>query len=479
MSPVEPLWTVAETAEATGGRTRGGWVAEGVAVDSRTVVPGDLFVALRGGRSDGHRHVAEALEAGAAGALVARTPEGVGADDPRLMYVDDTQAALAALARAARRRMRGPVIAVTGSAGKTSVKEALRCALGRSGLSHASRRSFNNHVGVPLSLARMPRTARFGVFELGMNAPGEIGPLARMVGPDVAIVTTVGAAHRAAFASETEIAEAKAEIFSGLAPGGTAIVTLDHPHAGLLIDRAQAHGPRLRTVSLQAEEADIRPLRLSMQEQVSCLTVRLGDLTAAVKVGAPGRHWVLNALLVLAAVEAVGGDIALAGLALSDLAVPAGRGVRHRLPLGDGSYLLIDDAYNANPLSLAAAFETLGRCRPGPGGRRIAVLADMRELGVSSRQLHLDLAPVLGQEGVAQVLSIGGHTAAMAEAAGVPALACADVDGAFRELKRILRPGDAVLVKGANRAGLDRLVEALLAGVSPIGATAAADARKE
>jgi len=457
----EPLWTAGEVAAATGGATVGHWFAEGVAVDSRAVVPGDLFIALAGSVRDGHDHVADALANGAAGAVVAREVTGIAVNDPRLVHVADTQAALAALAERGRSRMQGPVAAITGSAGKTSVKDALRRAVGRDCLAHASERSFNNHVGVPLSLARMPRAARFAVLELGMNAPGEIAPLSRAVHPDVAVVTTVGPAHLGGFESEAAIAEEKAAIFDGMADGGTAVLNIDHAHADLLLARARERGLQVVTVSMEREDADVRPLRLAMHGEVSCMTARVGALTAVVKIGAPGRHWVMNALLVLATVQALNGDVALAGLALSDIRVPAGRGAQRWLHLVRGSVRLIDDAYNANPVSMTAALEILRGCQPEGAGRRIAVLADMEELGEATQHLHEALAPALQAAGVAEMIAVGENMAALAAAAGVPATACADADAALAALTDRLQPGDVVLVKGANRAGLSAVVEGL------------------
>ncbi len=459
----EPLWTAREIARVVAGRTDGRWFADGIAIDSREVIPGDLFVALAGAHADGHDFVAEALAAGAAGALVSAPAPDVDGADPRLIHVADTAIALRALGEAARRRIAGRVAAVTGSAGKTSVKEALRRALGRDALAHANIRSFNNHVGVPLSLARMPRAARYAVFELGTSAPGEIAPLSRLVAPDVAIVTAVGSAHAGAFTDERAIADEKAGIFEGVAKGGTAVLDIDHAHGSYLLEQATARGLEVLSVSLEDAGADIRPLRLKRCADVSCMTADIAGVLATVKVGVPGRHWVRNALLVLGAVKALGGDIGLAGLSLAELRAPAGRGRRWRVPLRDGDLFLIDDAYNANPLSLAAAFEAVADIAPTQSGRRIAVLADMAELGDEAAALHRSLAPQLARAGFTEVVAIGPLMAMLAEEAGVAATSCADAAAALDHLARRLRAGDLVLVKGANAAGLSRVVDGIRA----------------
>ncbi len=463
MRLTEPLWSAQEIARAVAGRTDGRWFADGIAIDSREVIPGDLFVALAGAHADGHDFVAEALAAGAAGALVHAPVPDVDEADPRLIHVEETTAALHALGQAARRRIAGRVAAVTGSAGKTSVKEALRRALGRDALAHANIRSFNNHVGVPLSLARMPRAARYAVFELGMSAPGEIALLARLVAPDVAIVTAVGSAHAGAFADERAIAVEKAGIFDGVAEGGVAVLDIDHVHGADLVARAKARGLDVLTVSLEDEAADIRPLRLRRCAEVSCMTADIAGVLATVKVGVPGRHWVTNALLVLGAVKALGGDIGLAGLSLAELRAPAGRGRRWRVPLRDGDLFLVDDAYNANPLSLSAAFEAIADIAPAHGGRRIAVLADMAELGARAAELHRSLAPQLARAGFTEVVAVGPLMAMLAEEAGVAVTSCADAAAALAHLARRLRAGDLVLVKGANAAGLSHVVDGIRA----------------
>jgi len=464
MSMSEPLWTSQDAASATGGNTGGAWFADGVAVDSRDVIMGDLFVARMGSHADGHDHVAQALANGATGAMVSRPPKGVDGDDPRLLHVIDTQAALTALADTARARSDARVIAITGSAGKTGVKEALRQALARVGAVHASMRSFNNHVGVPLSLARMPRKTDFGVFEIGTGGPGEIGPLTQSVRPDLAILTTVGEAHIGEFPDADALAAEKSAIFSGLQSGGAAIVGLDHPHAETCLDAARRHAGRVLTVSLEREDADIRPLSLRPRPGGRHdLAIRTPRGRLDLSLAAPGRHWAYSSLLVLAALEALAVDMGNAALALAGMQPLPGRGRQFLLSPDSGAPVrLIDDSYNANPLSMAAAFDSMAELAPQPG-RRLAVVADMAELGddTQSRARHLALAPRLRAAGLDMVICIGEHSRAMADAAAIPAITCENAKAAERALIDALMPGDAVLVKGANRAQLGGLVAAL------------------
>ena len=454
----EPLWTEAEIAAATSGTSTGRWSVEGIAIDSRDIVPGDLFIALHGQSSNGHDHVADALKAGAVAAIVSCDCPGLERDDPRLMRVCDTYSALLALARVARDRMTGVVAAVTGSAGKTSVKEALRLALGRSERVHASIRSFNNHVGVPLSLARMPRETSCAVFELGMNKAGEIAPLSRLVRPDVAVITSVGPAHMAAFKDVDAIADAKAEIFEGLAPDGTAILNVDHAWAKRLLKHAQKANAATIQVSVHDKDADVCPMRLVMAQDKSCMTARLGETLVTCKVGSAGQHWVMNALLVLATVKAMEADIGMAALALAEMRAPAGRGLRHKITTRDGDFTLIDDAYNANPLSMAAALATLSRGSANKTGRRLAILADMAELGERTRDLHLGLVPDMKSADFTSVIALGSHMTALADAAGVSCHAVESVQEAIRLLNQMVRPGDVVLVKGSHGANLRDLI---------------------
>lgn len=464
-----PLWTASDAAAATGGRVTAGWAATGVSIDSRTVAQGDLFVAIRGPSFDGHAFVAAALQAGAAAALVSQVPDGVPADAP-LLLVDDTFLALNALAAAARRRTRAKIVAVTGSVGKTSSKEALRLVLSAEGRVHAAAGSQNNHWGVPLTLARLPADADFGVFEIGMNHAGEISPLSRLVRPQVALITTVEAVHLENFANLDAIALAKAEIFDGLCPGGSAVLNRDNKYFTLLAERAGAAGAG-RIVSFGADpQADARQIRVALHPDCSCISAVIAGQPMTYKVGAPGRHWVNNSLGVLAAAVALGADLGLAGIQLAQLQAPPGRGQRHRLALDRGAVDLIDDSYNASPASMRAALDLLAQCRVGPRGRRIAVLGDMLELGASAGDLHAALAADVLRDGIDLVYTVGEHmhrlhSALPPERRGLHADSAA---ASAESVLRALRPGDAVLVKGSHGSRMERVVERLLQAAPPV-----------
>jgi len=361
------LWTARDAAAATGGKAAGDWIANGVSIDTRSIQRDDIFVALTGENRDGHAFVADALDKGASVAMVSRALEGI--DPARLLIVDDTLHGLEALGAAARARIASTsvVIGVTGSVGKTSVKEALFAALDRSshGRAHRSVKSYNNHVGVPLSLARMPAGTRYGVFEMGMNHAGEIDALTRQARPHVAVITTIAPAHIENLGSEEAIADAKAEIFRGLEPGGIAVIPADSPHFARL--RAAALLVRAEVVSFgRSDQADVRLLdAVPAPGGGSLVTIDMGDRRLCYTVAAPGEHWVTNSLAVMAAVRAAGGDLGAAGLALGELEGMKGRGARHELALpGGGSALLIDESYNANPASMAATLAQLGATAP-------------------------------------------------------------------------------------------------------------------
>lgn len=452
------LWTSEEIAKATGGSASAAFAVSGVAFDSREVSDGDLFVAMKGEATDGHRFVDKAFAQGAAGGLVSEA-----VDYPHVLVADTTRA-LEALGEASRARMSGKIIGVTGSVGKTGTKEALFQALERSnpGAVHRSVKSYNNHVGVPLSLARMPRTSAFGVFEMGMNHEGELSALTQMVRPDVAIVTAIAPAHIEFFGTEAAIAQAKAEIFEGLEPGGTAIIPYDSPHVATLYAKANAYAARVLTFGLE-EGADIRATEaVPAPNGGTLVTATLPEAELCFTVAAPGDHWVSNALAVLAAVDAVGGDLAAAGLALAEMPGLAGRGERCILAVEGGQALLIDESYNANPLSMAATLKQLGR---EEADRRIAVLGAMRELGHLSGDLHAGLAAPLSEGQVDYAILVGEEMAPLASALkGVMAFDhVVDAAAATELLEAQVRAGDAILVKGSNGVGLSRTVAALSA----------------
>ncbi|MGZ8285310.1 MAG: UDP-N-acetylmuramoyl-tripeptide--D-alanyl-D-alanine ligase [Allosphingosinicella sp.] len=456
------LWTSQEIAAATGGVAHGDFDVTGVAFDSREVEPGHLFVAMKGEATDGHLFLDKAFAAGAAGAIVSE------AIDRPHVRVADTGAALDALGRAARSRTSARICGVTGSAGKTGTKEALYAALDRAapGGAHRSVKSYNNHVGVPLSLARMPRETRFGVFEMGMNHEGELAALTRLVRPHVAIVTAIASAHRAFFASEEAIADAKGEIFQGLEEGGIALVPHDSPYRGRLAAAARPFAAKVLSFGL-GDGADIRARDVVPSPGGgSLVTAILPEAEITFTISQPGDHWVSNALAVLGAVEALGGDLAQAGLALADLPGLKGRGERHRIAVGGGEALLIDESYNANPASMAATLKTFGAL--AVSGRRIAVLGGMRELGESSDGFHAALAGPVEAAGVGLAILVGEEMESLAKALGakVKMAHVPDTATAIELARAEARPGDAILVKGSNSIGLAALVEALAGGKS-------------
>jgi UDP-N-acetylmuramoyl-tripeptide--D-alanyl-D-alanine ligase len=456
------LWTSEEITKAVGGTAHGTFEASGVTFDSREVEPGHLFIAMKGEATDGRLFLDKAFAAGASGALVSQEIDG-----PHV-HVADTTEALNALGRAARARTVARICGVTGSVGKTGTKEALYAALDRSapGEAHRSVKSYNNHTGVPLSLARMPRETRFGVFEMGMNHAGELVQLTRLVRPHVAIVTAIAPAHREFFASDAEIAEAKAEIFEGLEEGGTALVPFDSPHRDLLLDRARRYADPVLTFGLQ-KGADIHARDVvPAPNGGSLVTAVLPDAELTFTISQPGEHWVSNALAVLGAVEALGGDLAAAGLALADLPGLKGRGERHTIALDGGEALLIDESYNANPASMAATLKTFATVNPA--GRRIAVLGAMRELGGESEAFHAGLAGPVEAACVDYAILVGEEMASLAKALGqkVKIAHVGSVAAAIELVRNEVRPGDAILVKGSNSIGLAALVEALAGGPS-------------
>jgi len=454
----DPLWTSEEISAATGGTLHGDpFEISGITFDSREVEHGWLFVAMPGTVADGHDYVGKAFAAGAAGALVSKPVDG-----PHVL-VAEVAKALTDLAIASRKRMSGKVVGVTGSVGKTSTKEALFAALDRyaRGRVHRSVKSYNNHTGVPLSLARMPRDSEYAVLEMGMNRPQEIATLTRLVRPHVALVTTIASAHIEHLGSMEAIADAKAEIFEGLEPEGIAIVPEDTPYRDRLVKAARRHADRV--VTFGGGEADVAAVHaVRSHSGGSLVTARLLESDLTYTIAQRGEHWVANSLGVLAAVEAVGADLAIAGLALADMGGLKGRGERHRLEVEGGTYLLIDESYNANPASMAATLKALGEERDV--ARRIAVLGPMRELGEHADELHAALAPAVMGANVDRLILVGADMRSLEDALGgaVTVNRAEGPDDAAGKLAEIVRPGDAVLVKASNSIGLAKLVEQML-----------------
>jgi UDP-N-acetylmuramoyl-tripeptide--D-alanyl-D-alanine ligase len=464
------LWSAQEAAAATGGRLTGDWHATGVSIDTRTLQVGDLFVALSAAR-DGHDFVAQALAKGAAAALVSHVPDGVSSDAP-LLIVQDVQAGLEALGRAGRARSRARIVAVTGSVGKTSTKEMLRDVLGAQGRVHAAEASYNNHWGVPLTLARMPVETDFGVIEIGMNHPGEIAPLARMARPHVALITTVAPAHLEAFENIAGIAREKASIFEGLEPDGVAVINADLDVTPIL--RAAAEAAAAKVISFgTVRGAHHRLLKVELHDRATVAHARAWRTPVIYKVGVPGRHFALNALAVLAVVQSLGLDRAVAMADLAAWSPPAGRGTREELVLdlaNDGfSIDLIDDAFNANPASMAAALEVLAAAQPRDGvgrvskGRRIAILGDMLELGAGERMLHAGLAALPGIAAIDEIHCVGPRMRALWEV--LPEVRRGKwmntPEDLAEQAHRLVDAGDVVLVKGSKGSRVSLVVEAL------------------
>ncbi|MGL4310459.1 MAG: UDP-N-acetylmuramoyl-tripeptide--D-alanyl-D-alanine ligase [Paracoccaceae bacterium] len=476
------LWTHIDTASATGGRATHPFAATGVSIDTRTLAAGDLFVALTDQR-DGHDFVAQALEKGAAAALVSRLPDGVSEDAPLLLVADVLQA-LQALGRAGRARAKARVVAVTGSVGKTSTKEMLRAVLGGQGKVHAAEASYNNHWGVPLTLARLPADADFAVIEVGMNHPGEIAPLAALARPHVAMITTVAAAHLEAFNSIADIAREKGAIFSGLEPGGTAVINGDLDTTPILVDAAEAVSANIRRFG-EAPDCDWQLARVTLTPDATIVQANHMGQPILFKLALPGRHFAANALGVLAVASTVGADVTMAATDLAHWHPPAGRGTREDIVLDivdDHLRIgLIDDAFNANPTSMRAALEVLTAHGPRDGlgrieeGRRIAILGDMLELGPEELSLHAALAREPALAGVRQVHCVGNRMRALWQV--LPDRQRgewhADADAMAARVAQLLDAGDVVLVKGSKGSKVSRVVDAIrkLGHAVPKGAT--------
>jgi len=463
---VTALWTSAAIATATSGKASAAFTADGVAFDSREIGPGDLFIALKGEHSDGHLHVEQAFASGATGAIVSQAVDG-----PHILVSDTTQA-LDALATASRSRTDAKIIGVTGSVGKTGTKEALYAALDRCsfGKAHRSVKSYNNHVGVPLSLSRMPADTKYGIFEMGMNHAHELSALTRLVRPHAAIITAIAPAHIGNFSNgEAGIADAKAEIFEGLMPGGTAIIPHDSPHYQRLRKKAERYAGDVISFGFEAG-ADVRAIDVvAAPGGGSLVTAKLGDQSLCFTIAEAGRHWVSNSLAILAAVRAVGGDLASAGLALAEMSGIDGRGRRHFIALkSGGKATIIDESYNANPASMKATLQHFAS--EACAGQKIVILGAMGELGEQSAHYHAALADDILLSGANAVILVGedmAHTAAKLEQGldqGVKMSHATNASEALTEVAKLLSDGDILLVKGSNYLGLSSAVSALVSG---------------
>jgi UDP-N-acetylmuramoyl-tripeptide--D-alanyl-D-alanine ligase len=458
-----PLWTVDAMVAAMGAAPAGAPPADvsGISIDTRTIGAGDAFFAIKGDHRDGHEFVEAALAAGAGLAVVAADRRDAFPNEAPLLVVADVLEALRALGRAARARSGAKFAGVTGSVGKTGTKEALRAVLAAQAHTHASAASYNNHWGVPLSLARCPLSARYAVLEMGMNHAGEIAPLTRLVRPHVAIITTIEPVHLEFFDSVEAIADAKAEIFLGLERGGAAVLNRDNPHFARLERSARNAGVDRIVGCGEHAGADARLITCEPRPDGSAVRARILGTEVDYRMGVPGRHHVLNSLAVLATVSLMGADLAAAAHALGDLAPGSGRGARVRLVLADGEALLIDESYNANPASMRAALALLGES--GASGRRIAVLGDMLELGPRGADFHRALAEAVLVNAVDLVFCCGPLMRSLWEA--LPS----DRQGAYAETSSLLeshvlsaiRPGDAVMVKGSLGSRMAIVVKAL------------------
>ena len=457
------LWTTAEVERALApAQISAPFDATGVTFDSRAVGKGDLFFALKGETGDGHDYVSDAFVRGAAAAVVSRSIDG---KHGPLVRVTDTMEALIKLARAGRRRSEAHVASVTGSVGKTSTKDALRAVLSAQARTEASAASYNNHVGVPISLARLPREARYGVFEIGMNHPGEIEPLARLVEANVGVVTNVEPAHIGFMGSEEAIADEKACLFAGMRQGAVAVLNRDNRHYERLVAGARRFGVTRVVGFGKSDQADARLVACTLQDSGSDVVASLHGRRLEYRLGAPGEHWVLNSLAALAVVEALGADVAKAAAALAEVKASPGRGARRRLKFGAGSIELLDESYNANPASMRAMLAVLSRTEPAPGGRRLLAMGDMRELGEQADSFHAALADAVAASGAAQVFLCGPHMQALWSklAAAQKGVYRPDSAALAGEVAAALKAGDVVAVKGSLGSRMKNVVDAILA----------------
>ncbi len=466
MIPHSPLWMSADVISALTLKNRKGseeWSAGGVSIDTRTLEPGDIFFAVSGPNFDAHDFVADAFAKGAVAAVVTREPIECPGEAP-LLFVEDTVEALQQLGMAARNRLEGKVIAVTGSVGKTGTKEMLRLGLGVLGSTAASAGNLNNHLGLPLSLSRVPPKMDFTVLEIGMNHAGEIRSLVKIARPHVAIITAIEPAHTEFFSSVEEIADAKAEIFEGVEPGGTAVINRDSPYYERLSTAAGNVGIDIIVGFGSDAAAEIKLVDSDLSANGSSVVTTLHGREIRYRIGAPGRHVVMNSLAVIASIDAAGGDVARAVQAFEDFAPLKGRGQHLNVQLSQGPFLLVDESYNASPASMRAALAVGGKLQPGPGGRRIAVLGDMLELGKSASHEHASLLEPLQENAFDIVFTSGQHSQSLWDVLPESMRGGHSIspDKLAMVVSSAVRAGDVVMVKGSLGSRVGLIVEALL-----------------
>ncbi len=457
------LWTSDEVQAALSAASiTAPFEAAGVTFDSRAVGKGDLFFALSGETTDGHGFVADALSRGAAAAVVSRDVEGA---QGTLVRVPDTMKALVELGRAGRRRSGARIASVTGSVGKTSTKDALRAMLSAEAPTSASVASYNNHVGVPISLARLPRDARYGVFEIGMNHPGEIEPLARQVEAHVGIVTNVGPVHIGHMGSEEAVADEKGCLFAGMAEGAVAVLNRDSRHYEHLVGKAREFGVSRIVGFGRSGAAEARLVSCNLQDSGSDVAALIHGRRIEYRLGAAGEHWVLNSIGALAVIEALGADVEKAAAILGEVKASPGRGARRMLKFGGGTIELLDESYNANPVSVRAMLAVLARTEPQAGGRRVLALGDMRELGEGADDYHAGLAEAVTASGATKVFLCGPHMQALWQqlAPAQRGVHRPDSTALAGDVAAALRAGDVVAVKGSLGSKMKIVVDAILA----------------
>jgi UDP-N-acetylmuramoyl-tripeptide--D-alanyl-D-alanine ligase len=462
MTALPIIWSSDEAAQATGGTANGTWAASGVSINTRTLESGDLFFALAGPNFDGHDFTDDALHHEAAAVVVSSK---LGNKEAPCLIVDDTLDALEDLARAARDRMNGKIIAVTGSVGKTSTKEMLRLALSGQGGISASQGNLNNHWGLPLSLSRMPVSSDFGLFELGMNSPGEIRPLSKLTRPHVAIITTIEPVHAEFFSSVEEIADAKAEIFEGIVDGGHALINQDSPYFDRLHAAALKCGVKHVHGFGRNPNAWAQLVNVTLLGDYSKVVAIIDGQTYNYRIGAPGEHLAQNSVAVLAAVSLVGGDVSEAAARLADYHPLRGRGSNSTIKTETGEFVVIDESYNASPVSMRAALEVLGRIQPIDGGRRIVVIGDMLELGERTRNEHTALLEPLQSAQVDMVFTCGQHTQDLWDVLPDAMRGGHSIspDKLSMVITSAVHSGDVVMIKGSLGSKVGIVVDALLA----------------